>query len=121
MVYISGKVIRGEGYGRKLGFPTVNLQADMSVEELPSSGVYAGFAKLMSNTECLTFRAGIVIGPETNGQKKVEAHLIGYDGDAYGKMVTLEVGKFIREFKKFDTEEELIIQIKKDIEILAPH
>lgn len=116
MVHISGKVIQGDGYGRKLGFPTVNLQVDIKAEELPSSGVYAGFAKLMSNTECLTFRAGIVIGPETNGQKKVEAHLIGYDGDAYGKMVTLEVGKFIREFKKFNTEEELKKQIKDDIE-----
>ena len=103
---ISGKVVRGDGYGRKLGFPTVNLE--IKDQELPDAGVYAGEAVLESKK----YRAGIVINPE----KKVEAHLIGYVGDAYGKVVTLEVNKFLRAFKKFDTEEELILQIKKDID-----
>ena len=103
---ISGIVERGEGYGKKLGFPTVNLATD--VKELPPQGVYAGTAEL----EGKKYRAGIVIGPG----EKIEAHLIGYEGDAYGKEVTLKLNKFLREFKKFDTEAELIIQIKKDIE-----
>ncbi len=107
---ISGRVIRGDGYGRKLGFPTVNLEVkDMT---LPKAGVYTGKATLMSNTRCLTYRAGIVIGPG----EKVEAHLIGYSGDAYGQEVILEVEKFIREYKNFATEAELITQIKKDLE-----
>ena len=106
---IKGKVIKGDGYGRKLGFPTVNL--DVNTEEFPAEGVYAGQAIL----ENKKYRAGIVIGPNN----KIEAHLLGYDGDAYGKEVTLELQKFIREYKKFKTEKELIEQIKNDIELVT--
>ena len=101
---ISGVVVKGVGYGRKLGFPTVNLDIR---EKLPQEGVYAGTAVL----EGKEYRAGIVIGPG----EKVEAHLIGYSGDAYGKEVTLEIKKFLREFKKFKAEAELIKQIKEDL------
>lgn len=104
---ISGKVIHGDGYGKKLGFPTVNLE--VSTEVLPLEGVYAGIAVL----EGIEYKAGIVIGPKN----KTEAHLIGYDGDAYGKIVKLEINKFLREYKKFNTEKELIIQITKDISL----
>lgn len=104
-IKISGVVIKGDQYGRTLGFPTVNLDTE---DELPETGVYAGLA-ILDNKE---YRAGILINP--NG--KVEAHLIGYDGDAYGKMVTLELKEFLREFKKFETEEELKAQIEKDLE-----
>ncbi len=104
---IKGTVVHGDGYGKKIGFPTTNLEVKDQV--IPKSGVYAGEAIL----EDKKYRAGIVIGPGD----KVEAHLIGYAGDAYGKSVTLEIEKFIREFKKFETEEELILQIKKDIDL----
>jgi len=97
-------VIRGDGYGKKLGFPTVNLETK---DELPKVGVYAGVA-LIDDKE---YKAGIVIGPGN----KTEAHLIGYNGDAYGKQVVLTIKQFLREYKKFDTEEELINQIKEDI------
>ncbi len=107
-IKITGRVIHGDGYGKKLGFPTVNLERRKEEKkELPSEGVYVGEATLNEKK----YRAGIVIGPA----KKVEAHLIGYNGDAYGKEVTLEIKKFLREYKKFDTEKELIIQIKEDI------
>ena len=113
MLYeISGKVIKGDEYGRKLGFPTVNL--DSYTEALPPEGVYAGLGIL----EGKEYNAGIVIGPgEKIEGEKIEAHLIGYNGNAYGKEVTLKINKFLREFKNFDTEEELIKQIKKDIEL----
>lgn len=105
---IKGKVIKGDGYGRKIGFPTVNLESEeQKAKELPAEGVYSGTAVLDGKV----YRAGIVIGPHD----KIEAHLIGYQGDAYGKEVDLKIAKFLREYKKFNTEEELIIQIKKDI------
>src|ERR1035437_1722963 len=102
---IKGKVIHGDGYGKKLGFPTVNLLPE--TKEIPPSGVYAGIAIM----EGKTYPAGIVIGPNI----KIEAHLIGYDGDAYDKQVSLQINKFLREFKKFETEKELIAQIGKDL------
>jgi riboflavin kinase/FMN adenylyltransferase len=103
---ISGIVIHGDGYGKKLGFPTVNLLTNLT--KFPPKGVYAGTAEL----EGKVYRAGIIIGPSD----KIEAHLIGYDGDAYDKEVTLTTEKFLREYKTFYTEKELISQIKKDIE-----
>ena len=75
----------------------------------PPEGVYAGVGIL----EGKEYNAGIVIGPGD----RIEAHLIGYDGDAYDKAVTLKLDRFIREFKKFDTEAELIIQIKEDLKL----
>lgn len=102
---ISGKVIHGDGYGKKIGFPTVNLLTD--AEEFPPQGVYAGSAELESKA----YQAGIIIGPNN----KTEAHLIGYNGDAYGKDVVLALNKFLREYKNFKTERELIKQIKKDL------
>jgi riboflavin kinase/FMN adenylyltransferase len=106
MYAVSGTIVRGEGYGKKLGFPTVNIYT--VTKELPPAGVYSGTAEL----EGKKYRAGIVAGPG----EKIEAHLIGYNGNAYGKTVALELKKFLREFKEFDTEAELIIQIKKDLE-----
>ncbi len=102
---ISGIVVKGDQYGRKLGFPTVNL--DVETKDL-SAGVYSGVGVL----EGATYKAAIVI----NDTGRTEAHLIGYNRDAYEKEVTLEIKKFIREYKKFETEAELIEQIKKDIE-----
>jgi FAD synthase len=104
---ISGEVVHGDSYGKKIGFPTVNLAVDVNMEELPKSGVYAGKG-FLENKE---YKAGIVLGPND----KIEAHMIGFNGDAYGKKVTLVLNKFLREYKKFDTEEELIGQIKKDL------
>ncbi|MDP9249641.1 MAG: riboflavin kinase [bacterium] len=107
MQTISGIVERGAGYGKKLGFPTMNIP--VAVKNLPPEGVYAGTAELDGKK----YRAGIVVGPG----EKIEVHLIGYDGDAYGKEVSIDIQKFLREFKKFDTEAELIIQIKKDMNL----
>ncbi len=104
---ITGKVIHGDGYGKKLGFPTVNLET--AKVNIPREGVYAGDAILESKK----YRAGIVIGPVN----KIEAHLIGYDGNAYGKEVVLELKKFLRPYIKFNSEEELIAQIKEDIKL----
>ena len=106
---IKGIVVKGDGYGRKLGFPTVNLE--VQEEEIPTVGVYAGTAMLEGNK----YRAGIVVGPNN----KIEAHLVNYNGDAYGKEVTLQLEKFLRDYKKFDTEQELIKQIEKDIQLCS--
>lgn len=104
---IFGKIIRGDEYGRKLGFPTVNLEPE-SMDFL-SAGVYAGVVIL----EGAEYRAGIAVNPSG----KIDAHLLGYNGDAYGKRAIFKISKFLREYKKFNTEVELIAQIKKDLEL----
>lgn len=111
---ISGRVIGGDGYGKKIGFPTINLDRRnfLRMENKPAFGIYAGDVVFNSKT----YRAGIIIGPEDEqGLPKIEAHLIDYKGDAYGKQAVFELNKFLRKFKKFKTEGELITQIKKDL------
>lgn len=101
---ISGKVVVGDKYGRKLGFPTANL--DTKLDNFVS-GIYGGKGIIGKKI----YRAAIVI----NEQGRVEAHLLGYRGDAYGKILILKPDKFLRKYKKFATEAELINQIKKDL------
>lgn len=101
---ISGKVVAGDKYGRKLGFPTANL--DTKLDNFVS-GIYGGEGTINKKT----YRAAIVI----NNEGRIEAHLLGFRGDAYGKTLELSMEKIIRDYIKFDTEKELIAQIRKDI------
>ena len=84
----------------------------MRMKKKPAFGVYAGKVKLSGKI----YKAGIVIGPlDKKGLPKIEAHLINYIGKAYGAGATFEIKKFLRKFKKFKTEKELIAQIKRDL------
>ena len=122
---IYGKVIKGDGYGKKLGYPTINLSRRFfsKMKKKPKFGVYAGRVflrkKPTSKSSLLPgklYQAAIVIGPkDKRGLPKIEAHLIGFKGNAYGKRAIFEVGKFIRKYKKFKTEKELIKQIEQDL------
>lgn len=114
MIQISGKVIRGDGYGKKIGFPTINIDRRqfLKLKTKPKFGIYKGVV----NVGVKEYRAGIIIGP-LDHQKlpKIEAHLLGFRGNLYGEFVTMEIIKFIRKFKKFKTEKELVAQIGKDL------
>jgi len=142
---ISGKVIHGEHYGRELGFPTANLdRRSFSRRKMKIRlGVYGGYAILPFRPERsgveksvikenrslrspsdafglgrdgIIYKAAIVIGPLDNHHlPKIEAHLIGFDGNLYGKRLRLSLVKYLRPFKKFNNEAELKKQIKKDI------
>lgn len=111
---ISGRVIRGQAYGRKIGFPTANLDRREYLrrgQKIPF-GVYAGTAEVGGKR----YKAGIVIGPlDGRGKPKLEAHLLGFSGNLYGKKIQLELKKFLRKFKKYKDSAELQAAIKKDI------
>lgn len=115
---IKGIVIHGAHVGStKLGFPTANLQMDEDYL-IPKKGVYAGSVKIDNET----YKAMINVGnnPTMNYQMNtsIEAHIIDFDRDIYGQNITFYFHDYMREEKKFNSLEELIEQLKYDIQFV---
>ena len=112
---LRGTVIHGDGRGKELGFPTANLKI---LDELikPKPGVYLATAKVISKNR---YHCLINIGYRpTFGDKQelsIEAHLLDFSGNLYNTELELEFIDKIRDEKKFSSKEELIKQIKEDI------
>lgn len=104
---LSSIVISGKGKGKKLGFPTVNIL----LEEEMESGVYSGKVFV----DGIEYKAGIYINRD---EKILEAHLLDFSRNLRGKEIEIEIGKRIRDVRKFDSDEDLKAQIKKDIEAI---
>ena len=109
---ISGTVAHGAERGRLLGFPTANLDGIETL--LPPPGVYAG----RSLVEGVAYPVALNIGPNpTFGEDrlKVEAHLIGFTGNLYDRVVTIECLDHLRGVVKFPSVEALQTQLQHDI------
>jgi riboflavin kinase / FMN adenylyltransferase len=107
---LEGIVVRGDGRGRELGFPTANLDVPQGLL-VPPDGVYAGWT--------LDRRAAVSIGtnPHFEGvERRVEAHLLDFDDDLYGRRLVVEIWNPIREQRRFDSLEELVAAIGDDVE-----
>ena len=104
-----GKVKSHLGRGKKLGFPTANIDIDKEIPE----GIYIGFTHIDSQKlPSLIFIGAPKTFEETD--KKAESYILDFSEDIYGKLITLEVLKKIRDNKKFVNEKELIEQMKED-------
>ena len=111
---ICGAVIEGDKLGRKLGFPTANLAATNLV--LPPGGVYAACTQVDGKF----FHAALNIGlrPTVAAAKpelRVEAHLLDFVGELYGRELEVELGSKLREECKFASPAELREQIGRDV------
>jgi riboflavin kinase / FMN adenylyltransferase len=107
---VEGTVVAGDQRGGTLGFPTANLAVDPALL-VPAYGIYAGFA--------LGTRAAISIGvnPHYGGtDRRIEAFLLDFEGDLYGDEVRVELWQRLREERAFESEEELVAQIARDVE-----
>jgi riboflavin kinase/FMN adenylyltransferase len=114
---IAGEVVRGEGVGRRLGFPTCNLRAASPHKLVPSGGVYRAKVKVGEST----FSGAFYVGsrPTFEGAlQRMEVHLLDFNGDLYGEYVLLYVFQRIREDRKFRNAEELSVQIQQDVEMI---
>lgn len=110
-----GTVVNGEKKGRQLGFPTANvLPPESSI--LPANGVYA----VRFLVDGLSYDGVCNVGvkptfnnPEINAPM-VEVHILDFDGDLYGKEVSVDWIEYIRDEKKFESLDALIVQINQD-------
>ncbi len=113
---LEGEVVSGEHRGHKLGFPTANL--DIAPDRLiPAKGVYACRAQVDGKTYIAVTNIGVRPTFENPlPEPRVEPHLLDLEGDLYGHFLKLELIEYLRPEQVFASPEELIAQVKRDIE-----
>ncbi len=107
---LEGIVVAGDARGGTLGFPTANLRVDPMLL-VPAFGIYAGAAD--------GHRAAISIGTNPHyggGERRVEAYLLDFEGDLYGRRLVLQLWRRLRDERAFESEEELVTQIARDVD-----
>jgi len=110
---LEGRVVAGKGLGKQLNFPTANIETD-SRFVVPPDGIYATLCRLDGRQYFSATNIGT--GPTFGGSdRRIEVHLLDFDGVLYGKKLKIELVNRIRDELKFETREKLIEQIKKDI------
>jgi riboflavin kinase / FMN adenylyltransferase len=107
---VEGTVVAGDARGGTLGYPTANLAVPAEIL-VPAYGIYAG--------EVGDHRAAMSIGvnPHYGGEeRRVEAFLLDFEGDLYGRRLVVELWKRLRSERAFDSEQALIDQIARDVQ-----
>jgi riboflavin kinase / FMN adenylyltransferase len=115
---VTGEVVAGAQRGRGIGFPTANLAVPEG-RLLPANGVYATWAHLdddpLMRGRRLASVTNIGVRPSfDNGQRTVETHLLDFDGDLYGRPLTLQFAARLRPEQRFPSVDALIAQIGRD-------
>jgi riboflavin kinase/FMN adenylyltransferase len=112
---VRGLVIKGDGRGRKLGFPTANLFVPVNGKLIPPAGVYAVRGCLRRGV----FDGAIHIGPRptfTGSRPTIELHLLDFDQDIYGEEVRVEFIRHLRKVRPFASAAALVEQLRFDVE-----
>ena len=109
---LEGTVVEGDGRGRKLGFPTANIVPSDDLVH-PGHGVYAAFA----DGRPAAVNVGVRPTFETGRGLLVEAHLIDFDGELYGRTLRIAFINRLRGERRFPGVEELIAQMYRDVEV----
>ena len=107
---IKGEVIHGAQLGRKMGFPTANIDArNIRVD----NGVY--YSRVTIEGRTYNAMSNIGIRPSVDGNTRLlETHLFNFTGDLYGQEIEVELIRKIRDERRFDSIEELKGQLEKD-------
>jgi len=138
--FFSGVVVHGDKLGRKLGYPTANLEIMDKEKIIPGNGIYAVYSEVIggwrvgngkkpetSNSQSLShpllptshsrFKGMMSIGfrPTVDGKKRVtEVNIFDFDKEIYGQILKVYVKKYLREEVKFSNLEDLVKQIDQD-------
>ena len=115
---VSGEVVHGEAVGRRMGFPTANLQPPVSEDGqklMPGTGVYAVWVKIGTENELHPGMMNIGRRPTFGGESLTyEVHLIHFTGSLYGKIITVYFKERLRDERPFDSVGELTQQMEAD-------
>ena len=110
--YIKGRVTHGRADGRRIGFPTVNIPIEDG-KILPKSGVYRSATVIDGKAYGCVSNIGVC--PTFNGNEtRLEAHIIDFDGDLYGKEMRIYLLDYLREERRFSSIDDLKMQINID-------
>lgn len=116
---VRGTVVHGDARGRDLGFPTANLgpsRDGRGVEGLvPADGVYAGTAVVDGTEYAAAISVGVNLTFEPEGEPRVEAYLLGFSGDLYGKAIEVRFTERIRDMVAFTGVDALIARMQQDV------
>lgn len=111
---VRGVVIRGDGRGRTLGFPTANLHVGDPTKLLPPAGIYA----VRAATGAGMVPGALHLGPRPTFQGSlptVEVHLIDFEGDLYGRELRVDFLERLRDVEPFDSVDALVEQMRRDV------
>jgi len=111
---ISGQVVHGQGLGRKIGFPTVNIKLADPDKLLPRHGVYIAETHLDGQKYKVMMNIGIRPTVSDGSGAVIEAHILGYSSSLYGREVHLWLFERLRDEKKFESLDALREQLQKD-------
>jgi riboflavin kinase / FMN adenylyltransferase len=113
--WIEGAVVRGDGRGRELGYPTANL-APIPRSPSPALGVYAGVAHLPGGSHPAAISVGYnVTFTDDRSRVRIEAYLLDFDSDIYGSPMRLDLTHRLRDELRFESVDELVAQLGRDV------
>jgi riboflavin kinase / FMN adenylyltransferase len=110
-----GEVVRGDRRGRELGFPTANLVPDQALIQ-PGHGIYAARASFGEEVRCAAVNVGVRTTFKTDLVVLVEAYLLDWQGDLYGRRLTIEFLQRLRGERRFASAAALIEQMHRDVD-----
>jgi riboflavin kinase / FMN adenylyltransferase len=111
-----GKIVRGDGRGRKLGFPTANLSTGNEDKLIPAKGIYAAECIIENEIHYGLLSLGRRPTFHKDGDIIPEFYIFDFDRDIYDSIMQVNLVQRIRDEEKFNSVDELIIQMKKDEE-----
>jgi len=114
---LSGRVVHGEKIGRSIGFPTANIQIEDDYKVIPKNGVYAVDVSLLDREKQYKGMLNIGVKPTVSNSaeiKSIEVHIFDFEGDIYNEDIRINLKQRIRDEKRFESIDELKLQLKKD-------
>ena len=114
--FLEGTVVGGYQVGRKIGFPTANLRVDFPNKLIPSIGVYAVRVHVAGQQWKGMLSIGYRPTLNNGNDLSIEVHILDFEGDIYNQKMRLEFIEYLRPEIKFDSIDELVLQMHKDKE-----